>query len=136
MPKHSFEAIINRILSQVIKEGEVDPRRAERTMCPQCAVDLETYNLLVTRTGGSGYGTVITTAIRKTQPILTAEQIGQVIAAVKIKRSGGQFKNVRTKIGKSELEWVNEMASGIQTKPGRVLEAILFLYLRAEGEET
>ncbi len=102
---------------------------------PICVLDMESYDLLVTRTGGVGYSTFFTRAIRTIKPIVTTDHLSQVIDGVKKSRSGSRYKNVRAKVGKPELQWVTEMATTMHMKPARVMEAVVFLYLRMENQD-
>ena len=51
---------------------------------------------------------------------------------MKKNRSHYRSKTVHTRMGKPECKWIEDMAQSMQVKPARVMEAIVFLYLRAE----
>ena len=134
MDRDRIKAAVAQLLLGFGQESDEDYLCREQVQTPLCSLDLETYGLLVARTGGSGYPKVFTDAVRTMKNIVTAEQIDLVIARVKAKRSGANHKALRAKLVKSEWEWVEETATAMRTKPSRVMEALLFLYLRAEGK--
>lgn len=132
MDRDRIKAAVEKLLLGFGQESEDGYLVPELVQIPQCSLDLETYELLVGRTGGSGYSKLFTDAVRTMKAIVTGEQLIQVIAIVKAKRSGSNHKALRTKLARVELEWVEKTATSLRTKPCRILEACLFLYLRAE----
>lgn len=134
MDRDRIKAAVAQLLLGFGQESDEDYLCRELVQTPLCSLDLETYGLLVERTGGSGYPKVFTDAVRTMKTIVTEEQLHQVIAIVKAKRSGANHKALRAKLVKSEWEWVEQTANTMRIKPSRILEAVLFLYLRAEGK--
>ncbi len=102
---------------------------------PNCSLDSESYELLLARTGGWGYSRVFNSAVQAVKPIVSKGQFTQVFAAVKKGRSNYRSKAVRTRMGKAERKWIEETAKSMQVKPSRIMEAVLFLYLRSEEQE-
>lgn len=136
MDRDRIKAAVAQLLLGFGEETDENYPCPELIQVPQCSLDSETYDLLVERTGGSGYPKMFTDAVRTIKTVVTEEQFHQVIAIVKAKRSGSNHKALRTKLARSEWEWVEQTANEMRTKPSRVLEAVLFLYLRAEGKAT
>ncbi len=134
MDRDRIKAAVAQLLFDFGQETNEDYLCREQVQSPLCSLDLETYGLLLQRTGGSGYMKVFTDAVRTMKTIVTVEQIELVIARVKAKRSGANHKTLRTKLVKSEWDWVEETAVAMGVKPNRIMEALLFLYLRAEGK--
>lgn len=134
MDRDRIKAAVAQLLLGFGQESDEDYPCPEQIPTPQCSLDLETYGLLVERTGGSGYPKVFTDAVRTMKTIVTEEQLRLVFAIVKAKRSGANHKALRAKLVKSEWVWVEQTANTMRTKPNRVLEAVLFLFLRAEGK--
>ena len=128
--EHMREAI-NQVLMTLSQERGGNPENWEEVRTPDCIIDTESYELLVRRSRSARYPDIFTDAVRSLRPLLTPDQLRQVALAVKAKRSKGRHKCVHSRIEKGEFGWVLEMANLMETKPARVLESILFLYLRA-----
>jgi len=126
---------INLLLYRIQMEIGTDPESRVVVSSPRCSIDEESYDLLVARTGGAGYQRLFTQAVQAIRTIVSIEQLPQVIAAVKKNRSGYRSKTVHTRMGKIEYKWIEEMALAMQVKPARVMEAVIFLYLRAEDQK-
>ena len=103
---------------------------------PKCGLDQESYELLLARTGGRGYACVYNLAVQAVKPIVSKTQFTQVIAAVKKGRSNYRSKAVQTRMGKAEFKWIEETAKAMQVKPSRIMEAVLYLYLRSGDHES
>ena len=132
MDQNRIEAAISRVILKLKQDTGDDPGRWEMDLSPICVLDMESYELLVSRTGQVRYSIFFTRAIRSIKEMVTVDQLAQVMEGVKKNRSGSRYKNVRAKVGRPELRWVIEMAIAMHTKPARVMEAVLYLYLRAE----
>jgi len=131
------KAAIDRILQRMSLETSDDPGSWELVQAPVCFLDMESYELLVKRPGRMGYSEFFTRAVQSLKPLVSSGQLTQVIGAVKKNRSNYRTKTVHTKIGKIEAKWIADTAKGMNVRPSRVLEAVVFLYLRAErGEPT
>ena len=128
------KAAIDRILRRMSLETSDGPGRWELVQAPICSLDMESYELLVKRTGRKGYSEFFTRAVRSIKPIVSIDQLTPVIAAVKKNRSNYRNKTVHTRIAKPESKWIEEMAVAMQVKPARILEAVVFLYLRTEDQ--
>lgn len=124
-------AIANLLQRLKIQYGD-DPESLVMVGAPICSLDQESYDLLRLRTGGTGYPRFFNQAVQSIKPIISIDQLTQVIAAVKKNRSHYRSKTVHTRMGKPECKWIEDMAQSMQVKPARVMEAIVFLYLRAE----
>lgn len=132
MHQEQIQAAIARVLLQATQEPGAEFYLMEKVRAPYCSLDLESYRLLHARSKGSSYPELFTDAVRMAISSVTDSQLSQSIQVVQKKRSRGQGKIVRPKIGKSELDWVEGRAKVIDAKPARVLEAVLFLFLRIE----
>jgi len=128
-------AAFNQLMKQIRMEVKENPSYGERLKSPSCHLDLETYGLLVQRTGGIGYSEFFTRAIRSMNAIVSSEDLIQVAAVAKCRRRGHQSKTVSTMIGTQDLNWLLGLAEKMRVKPPRVLEAILYIYLRTEAKE-
>jgi len=128
------KATIERILRRMSLEGDDGPGTWKFVHAPLCALDLESYELLVKRTGRIGYPEFFTRAVQELKPIVSSAQLSKVIPVVKQNRSHYRNHTVHTRIGKNEVKWVEDTALVLGVRPSRVLEAVVFLYLRAEGE--
>ena len=124
-------AIANLLQRLKIQYGD-DLESLVMVGAPICSLDQESYDLLRLRTGGTGYPRFFNQAVQAIKPIISIDQLTQVIAAVKKNRSHYRSKTVHTRMGKPECKWIEDMAQSMQVKPARVMEAIVFLYLRAE----
>lgn len=134
MIKEVAKAAIERILQRMSLETGDGPGAWDLVQAPICYLDMESYELLVKRTGRMGYSEFFTHAVQSLKPVVSFGQLTQVIAAVKKNRSNYRNKTVHTKMGKVEAKWVADTATAMDVRPSRVLEAVVFLYLRAEGE--
>jgi len=128
------KAAIDRILRRMSLETSDGPGSWELVQAPICSLDMESYELLVKRTGRKGYSEFFTRAVQSLKPLVSSGQLTQVIGAVKKNRSNYRNKTVHTRIGKIEAKWIADTAKVMDVMPSRVLEAVVFLYLRAEGE--
>jgi len=128
------KAAIERILQRMSLETGDGPESWEMVPAPICALDRESYDLLVKRTGGTGYSEILTRAVQSLKSVVSFDQLNQAIAGVKKNRSNYRTKTVHTKIGKLEAKWIEDTAMVMEVKACRVLEAIVFLYLRAESD--
>ena len=134
MDRDRLKAAVAQLLLGFGEESDEEYLCPEQVQTPLCSLDLETYGLLVARTGGSGYPKVLTEAVRTMKTIVTADQLLLVIAIVKAKRSGANHKNIRAKLAKSEWEWVEQTANAMRIRPSRILEALVFVFLRADQQ--
>jgi hypothetical protein len=136
MNRELVKATIDRILHAITLETGDGPGNWRMVQAPHCSLDLETYELLVKRTGRRGYSEFFTRAARALEPIVSFDQIEKVIAAVKKHRSNNRYKTVHTRIRLDEFNWIDTTATVLGVRPSRVLEAVVFLYLRAENQES
>lgn len=132
MDRERRSALIRQLIANLAEEAKVDHRSWEKTQAPICVLDQESYSLLVEKTGRTNYPAIFTNAIITMRTILTPEQLSQGIDAIKFKRSHGRHQTVQTKVGTAELEWIFEMATALKTRPARILESVIFLYMRTE----
>lgn len=136
MNRGNLKAAIDQVLLALNEERGGDPENWEEVPTPECLLDMETYALLVKRTGQTRYPELFTQAVRSMKSILTPDQLRQIALAVKSKRSRRRHKTVHSRIEKGEFGWVVNMAQEMGTKPARILESVLFIYLRAEVLES
>jgi len=133
MYRQMDKAAINRILQSMMLEAADGLGSWELVQAPLCALDLESYELLVKQTGRTGYAEFLTRAVQTLKPIVSDSQLTTVSAAVKKSRRNYRSHTVHTKIGKAECKWIKDTATKLGVRPSRVLEAVVFLYLRAEA---
>lgn len=131
MVHRRLQGAVDKVLQHLEQEAKDGDSLQELVPTPMCMLDLETYDLLVASTGGAGYPAFFTRAVRSLEPIISVGQLNQVIAAAKRKRAASNYKMVHTKIGKNEFEWTSRTAVEMGTKPVRILEAVIFLFVRA-----
>ena len=134
MNQERIQTAINRLIQRLKLAIVEDPGSWEVVPSPICILDKESYDLLVGQTGRTGYSEFFTRAVRSIKPIVSIDQLTPVIAAVKKNRSNYRNKTVHTRIAKPESKWIEEMAVAMQVKPARILEAVVFLYLRTEDQ--
>ena len=135
MNQENVHSAIAILLQRLKQEYGDDAGSRVLVAAPNCSLDRESYELLLARTGGRGYGDLYNRAVQAVKPIVTKGQFTQVIAAVKEGRSNYRSKAVHTRMGKAECKWVEDMAKAMQVKPARIMEAVIFLYLRSEDQE-
>jgi hypothetical protein len=133
MQRGDLKAAIDQVLLALNEERGGDPENWEEVPTPECLLDMETYELLVKRTGQTRYPELFTQAVRSMKSLLTPEQLRQIALAVKSKRSRRRHKTVHSRIEKGEFGWVIDTAREMGTKPARILESVLFIYLRADA---
>lgn len=131
MENDRFGSAIEQVLVRLKAATGEEPSSWEMESSPICVLDIESYDLLVARTDHVRYSVFFTRAIRAIKPIVTVNQLTQVIDGMRKSRRGSRYKNVRARVGKPELQWVVEMATAMRMKPARVMESVIFLYLRA-----
>lgn len=130
MPKEAIESVVARILnSSTLLLGENLPG-PEVIETPTCILDRESKALIQGNPDKRTYSVQFTKAVRVLKPVLTNEQVKQTIDIVIKMRASGNHWNFRAKIGKPEWDWVSQLASSMKVKPVRVLEAVLFIYIR------
>lgn len=136
MNQEHMRAAISVLIRNLMKGPDGSPESWEMVPSPICRLDQESYSLLVKRTDGGGYSNFFTNAVRALKPVVSTDQLKQVIRAVKKNRSGYRSHTVQTKLGKVECKWVKGIAATMEVKPSRVMEAIIFLYLRAGDQKS
>ena len=134
MEQDQMRTAITQLLLSFGEEADEDYPCPGQVQAPPCNLDLETYGLLLEQTGGSGYTKLFTNAVRRMKSIVTPEQLNRVIAIVKVKRSGANHKTIRPKLVKSEWEWIEQTANTMRIKPSRILEAVVFVFLRTDQQ--
>lgn len=127
-----YQSQIDHLISTLLIEEEANPSASPKVSAPSCYLDTQTHELLVRRLAMGGYAVLLTTAVNSLHEILSKDHLRHAAAAVKLRRSGGNQKNIHAKIGEKELAWVDKQARLLDVKPARVLEAVLFLYARLE----
>jgi hypothetical protein len=95
-----------------------------------CFLDYQTYDLLVRQANQENYAILFTKAVQALREVVTREHIHQSMIVIKTRRAGGKHHAVHTKIGEKELTWIVEQGQALGTKPARVMESVLFLFLR------
>ena len=135
MNQERMQAAVRVLIQNLMKGPDGSTESWILVPSPICRLDQESYELLVKRTDGGGYSYFFTDAVRAIKPVVSIDQLKHVISAVKKNRSGYRSQTVNTKLGKLECKWVKEMAATMQVKPARVMEAVIFLYLRAEDQK-
>lgn len=136
MSQERMQASIQVLIQNLMKGPDGSPESWIMVPSPVCRLDQESYELLVKRTDGGGYSSFFTDAVRAIKSIVSNDQLEQVIAVVKKNRRGYRSQTVHTKLGQFECKWVKDAAAKLKVKPQRVLEAVLFLYLRAENQKS
>ena len=136
MNQERIHSAIANLLQRLKNQYGDDPESLVMVGAPICSLDQESYDLLRLRTGGTGYPRFFNQAVHAIKPIIAIDQLTQVIAAVKKNRSHYRSKTVHTRMGKPECKWIEEMAKTMQVKPSRIMEAVVFLYLRSEDQES
>jgi hypothetical protein len=131
MEQDRYKDAVAQLLLRFMEENGDDYQSRGQINTPVFTMDMESYKLMVERTGGTGYPRLLTDTIRALKTVVSTEQLNHVITLVKARRSGSNHKPIHTKVGKPEWDWVEQMARSMNCKPIRVLEAVLFLYLRA-----
>ena len=110
-------AAFNQLMKHLKMEMKGDPIYEERVKSPSCNLDLETYGLLLQRTGGTGYSVLFTRAIRAMKSIVSSDDLTHVAAVAKKRRSGHQCKVVSTMIGTRDQKWIVDLAAKMRILP-------------------
>jgi len=135
MNQENIHSAIANLLQRLKLEYGDEAGSLVQVAAPNCSLDRESYELLLARTGGRGYPSLYNLAVQAVKPIVSKGQFTQVMAAVKQGRSNYRSKAVHTRMGKAECKWIEDTAKAMQVKPSRIMEAVLFLYLRSEEQE-
>jgi hypothetical protein len=124
---------IDRVLAEV--KSEVRHHHLfhqEIVRGPFLSLDHETYRLLSEKAQGSCYATVFSQAVRSLRDYLTEADLAEICSIIKIKRARGQNKLVKSRVAQKDFEWVLEASARSAVKPARVLEALSFVFVRAD----
>lgn len=136
MDRARVKSLVESILRREKESSKLLFAPQDVVSAPYCSLDLETYGLLKQKIEGTRYAQPISEMVRLAKQSLSEPQIAEAIALVTRKRSRGNTRYFRCRIGRGELETLNVMSASMNTKPARVLEAVMFLMLRLEPESS
>lgn len=127
-----LNALIDRLLETTPQEDPDGAWFGELVPSPHLSLDLESYQLLSTRTQTKCYPKAFTFAAQLISSGIQPSLITRLMAVVKRNRARGQARVVRSKLRRAEWTRVVELSQELGVRPARVLEAALFLYLRTD----
>jgi hypothetical protein len=129
-----MKSLIDDILSREQDASKDLLTSLDVVQAPCCSLDLETHCLLMKRLKEVSRAQTITKMVRLAKLSISEAQLLAAITLVTRKRSRGNFKYFRSRIGRGEMEILNAISSSMGTKTVRVLEAVLFLLCRLDPE--
>lgn len=134
MDRARIKTLVESILRREKESSKLLLSPQDVVSAPYCSLDLETYGLLRQRIEGTRIAQSISDMVRVAKRSLSEPQLAEAITLVTRKRSRGNTKYFRCRIGRGELEILNVMSASMKTKPARILEAVMFLMVRIEPE--
>ncbi len=105
----------------------------EKSDChtPYLSLDLETYDLVRARRSAHSYSVLVTEAIITAREFASGKDVSATMAIVRTQRSRGRSRTLRTKISSSAMSAAEEMSKSLGLTVGNVIEACVYLHLRA-----